>query len=631
MADTPSDRDPPHEEDKPSAPIEPFEEPFDGEIPTDPIDLPIPEPQTRLPLQRLFGRRFAEWYSDVNRTWKILVKVVAVIASLIAIVNFVGKNFDAHTTYAFKEWWHDLGRDKIVAIKSDVKKPRFVFSLERLKDDQMATRDEAEESTYDLRVLHFWGKSEQNCDELGRVSDKKWSKVLTWWEKAAEAGYVDAQNTLGVLYWCGLAVDKQSYERAMRWWRTADSQGSEYAQHNLAVAHWKNKDRYKGETRWEKQNFLKNKFKAVRYWEKSVEQNLAEAQYNLANIHWGRGRTNNDADVWKTKAFSLYEKASKQGHLQSRFYLGRSYMLGRGVESKNEEKAVDLWEKVAVAQPDFALVHYNLAVAHAKGEGVENKDLEQAKMWLEKVVGSRYNTDESDDYAHAHFMLGNLHLPAPGNKFSRLAASIGFLGLLEYFGYNEERYNEAAWRYKKADNKGYAPAQYSLAFLYWGRKIKTKNGDNPKTQAVDLLKEAVGEEPSGSTSSHCLAQHALGLAYWWGEGVGRNRDKAHALLKKSSAQGLAESYYYLARYHYDKYQEKKSEENSVQENLKDAYKYYVVSYNLGYEQKHAQKQSGSIKIILEDEGEGKERIAAIKEEGENLAGDIKKMKAKNCT
>ena len=648
MADTPSYRDPPPEGDKPSAPIEPFEEPFKGEIPTDPPDPPIPEPQTRLPLQRLFGRRFAEWYRDVKIVWKIVVGVFAVLASLVAIVNFVGKNFDEHTTYAFKEWWHDLGRDKIVATDYELRESRYIYSLDRLDDDRLATRDEAEESTYDLRILHFWGEGEQYCDEPERGSFKKWKKVWPWWQKEADqGGYVDAQNTLGVLYWCGLGVDedgkrieKRDEYNARKQWRNADSQKSKYARHNLAVAHWQENKKLKAEGKQSTKQFKDNKSKAIDYWKESVKQNLAEAQYNLANVYWDRVGTSEETPQDVGEAIKLYKEASKQGHLQSRFYLGRAHMLGRGVET-HKEKAVDLWEEVAVALPDFALAKYNLAVAHAKDEGVANKDLEQAKILLEKVVGSKASPDDSNNYAHVHFMLGNLYFPAPGNKFSKLASSIGLLGLLEYFGYNEERYEEIKWRYKKADGKGYAPAQYYLAFLYWDRKIEPANSDNSKTKAITLLKKAAGEELPGYSSNHCLAQHALGLAYWWGEGVEENRDKAHALLKKASEQGLAESHYYLARYHYDKYQEEEFDtsvsDKSALENLKNAYRYYLVSYNLGSEQKHAQEQSRSIQIILEDEGVGRkkikvgtEEIGAIKEEGENLAGDIKKMKIENC-
>ena len=630
---------------------------------------PVSQSGKRLPWERFFGRRFAEWFRNLWGVWKVMGTIVTVLASLVVVFSFVFNLVEPAParTYAFYDWWHDFGRNKIVEIDSEVRKPRYIFSLDRLDDDRLATRDDVEKSIYDLKFLFFWGNSDEylkhnwnkNILYFWNNSDKhlkyNWNETLTWLKKSAEWGYAEAQNTLGVLYWNGWAVEWDK-NVALQWWKKAANQNYKYAQHNLAVYHWRNSldrnDWYNTRQLLEKVSTQKtitqeeknrNKDEAIRYWKKSSNQGLAAAQYNLANIYWDRIGTSEEIPQDAEKAIKLYEGASGQEHLKSRFYLSRAHILKKYLEF-NKRIFVRDWEYLAnsnnVEKSRFFftsrsfkdLAIYNLAVDHATGEGVTKKDLKKSEEWFKEI--SSYIFPHSNA-SHVHFMLGNIYLSIFQKTIWRFANWIGLLDLLEYVGYKNDLYKQVESSYHAAHQGNYTPAQYALAFFYW----EGKNGRKNREEAVRLLKIAAGltskldsHRSPYKNNNYCLAQHALGLVYWWGEGgEEKNRDKAYYWFEKAADQGLAESYYYLARYHYKKFAKNNSGE-SARQNLKDSYKYYIVSRDLGYAYKHTQKQGERIREILEKEitkiKEATSKIETIKKQGENLADERKKMK--NC-
>ena len=55
---------------------------------------------------------------------------------------------------------------------------------------------------------------------------------VKWYQKAAEQGHANAQNSLGFCYRNGLGVSKNKIE-AIKWYRKAAEQGNINAQKNL--------------------------------------------------------------------------------------------------------------------------------------------------------------------------------------------------------------------------------------------------------------------------------------------------------------------------------------------------------------------------------------------------------------
>ena len=83
-------------------------------------------------------------------------------------------------------------------------------------------------------------KSEANRRNAGRSTGAKVSaseakdnaKAEKWCRKAAERGFAEAQNNLGLMYVLGRGVTQDDVE-AVKWFRRAADQGYAAAQYNL--------------------------------------------------------------------------------------------------------------------------------------------------------------------------------------------------------------------------------------------------------------------------------------------------------------------------------------------------------------------------------------------------------------
>ena len=64
---------------------------------------------------------------------------------------------------------------------------------------------------------------------------------MKWYRLAAEQGYADAQNNLGVMYRKGQGVP-QDDKTAVKWYRLAAEQGNADAQYNLGLM-YRNEER----------------------------------------------------------------------------------------------------------------------------------------------------------------------------------------------------------------------------------------------------------------------------------------------------------------------------------------------------------------------------------------------------
>ena len=75
-------------------------------------------------------------------------------------------------------------------------------------------------------------------DGIGLVNDflGNSAEAVKWYTLAADRGFADAQNNLGVCYENGNGVAK-SYAEAVKWYKLAAEQGDSIAQNNLGVCY----------------------------------------------------------------------------------------------------------------------------------------------------------------------------------------------------------------------------------------------------------------------------------------------------------------------------------------------------------------------------------------------------------
>ena len=97
---------------------------------------------------------------------------------------------------------------------------------------------------------------------------------------------------------------------------------------------------------------------------------------------WAQGRAHHEKGEAK-KAFALYTRAAKLGHVPAINSLGVCHMTGFGVKKTDSVKAVEFFRHAAAQEEVGAMV--NLAHAYSKGDGVA-KDAKSAFEWYSKAA-----------------------------------------------------------------------------------------------------------------------------------------------------------------------------------------------------------------------------------------------------
>ena len=159
---------------------------------------------------------------------------------------------------------------------------------------------------------------------------------MKWYIKAAKKENLEAQNSLGFIFFLGQNVEK-NYKEAFKWFSKSAEQGDSYAQYVLGCLYEEGK---------------------------GVEQSYERARY------------------W-------YEKAAAEGDGTAFTNLGILYEQGLGVDI-SPNKAIELWERACKADPKHCEgAQYKLGYAYYDGWGVE-RDLSKAKEYFELAVKNGY-------------------------------------------------------------------------------------------------------------------------------------------------------------------------------------------------------------------------------------------------
>jgi TPR repeat protein len=212
--------------------------------------------------------------------------------------------------------------------------------------------------------------------------------AINWYEKAVQHGSLDAATNIALMYANGKGVSKDAAQ-AVTWFRRGAEGGDASAQYNLALMYERGegvpKD-YREAIRWltaaADQNLVpammslaefsmqppdpaltKDVAKAVHYYQKAADLGNSLAQVNLATILTKGLQAKPDYE----QAAKWYQKAALQGERDGQFGLGVSYALGRGVPVDYEEAR--RWFTSAADQGQVQ-AQYDLAIIYEEGKGI---------------------------------------------------------------------------------------------------------------------------------------------------------------------------------------------------------------------------------------------------------------------
>ena len=197
------------------------------------------------------------------------------------------------------------------------------------------------------------------------MEEGDYSQAVKYFRSAAENGYADAQNRLGVRYQNGEGVTEND-EEAFKWYMKAAQQGHMKAQRNV------------GDCYCLGNGVAENVEEAFKWYMKAAQQDDAYAQYWIGYCYYiGIGIAEND-----TEAFKWYMKAAQQDYDEAQCAVGECYYFGNGV-AENKTEAFKWFMKAA--QQDEINAQYAVGYCYDFGDGVaENKT--EAFKWYMKVA-----------------------------------------------------------------------------------------------------------------------------------------------------------------------------------------------------------------------------------------------------
>ncbi len=249
-------------------------------------------------------------------------------------------------------------------------------------------------------------------------------EALEWYQKAVQQGSLDAATNIALMYSGGIGIPKDQAQ-ALIWFHRAAEGGDATAQYNLALIYRRGKgvpQDYKEFIHWltaaAEQNVLPATLdladiclhpldgtapdvsRAIHYYQKAAELGSVPAEAMLGNIFASDLVGKPDYE----QAVKWYRKAAEQGHPDAEFGLALRYELGQAVQPDPQE-ALRLF--TAAADQGHPEAQYDLATMYDEGKVVT----------ADPILATHYYELAADQgLSHAQFHLGQL---LAGNKGSR--------------------------------------------------------------------------------------------------------------------------------------------------------------------------------------------------------------------
>lgn len=241
-------------------------------------------------------------------------------------------------------------------------------------------------------------------------------EALDWYKKATEQGSLDAATNIALMYADGIGIPKDQAQ-ALIWFRRAAQGGDATAQYNLALR-FRRGDTLPQDTkeslRWliaaadqdvvpamldlgffylhPSDGTPANAARAIHYYERAAERGSSPAQALLGNIF----ADGVDGKPDYMQAVKWYSKAAEQGQPDAQFGLAQLYARGEGV-SPDLQEALRLFR--AAADQGHAEAQYDLATMYEEGKGIR----------ADRSLATHYYEFAAEQgLAQAQFRLGRL-------------------------------------------------------------------------------------------------------------------------------------------------------------------------------------------------------------------------------
>lgn len=412
-----------------------------------------------------------------------------------------------------------------------------------------------------LQALHELGKAFiYGCDFMGLDSAYDTSKGLNHLKTAANRGYAPAQFTLGQCCRLGIYGVEQSNVYAASWYQKVIATDPSHAEAHweLACLYWNGKGAApyqlnasiliaKAADLGEK-SALEYVAKNKKYFElvKSAEAGNREAQFSLAYEYFDpQNPKESFVDRNYDIAFSLYEKAAKQGHAVAQNNL--AVLL---IKNNREKEALEWYHKAAAIGTSPVPLN-NLAIKYWYGFGVNRDQVKAVELFSQAA-----KLDHARAKGHFSQQKGRCDIvksAQEGDAKSQYELGKIFDPMESYEidpsenrddGFKKEESVALVW-YEKAANQGMIAAIAKIVLRYNDARCRIPLQDVEKD--FSWLQKLVAEK-------HSLGLFEIGHSFWNGLGTKRDFEQAIESYKKSAAQGCAAAVTYCKKYqeHFEK-------------------------------------------------------------------------------
>lgn len=358
---------------------------------------------------------------------------------------------------------------------------------------------------YRMGLLYINGK-------LGKGSDDDMKKAVSYFEKSADLGYLDAIQALAYCYETGTAVGEKDYSKALEYYEIL-------ADNDVAHGIFKVGNFYESGIG----GLDADSVAAIECYRRAASMGHGEAMCYLGDFH----RIGQYLPLDKKKAFEYYVAADSVGEEIGTYYVGRSYLEGCGVDV-DTLKALPYLKAAAaqgVGRAAFLVAEfYNFS----KGGVQANGDTAVYYYWDAHNNGS----------GEASYFIGRSYLGE--NQYAKAA---------EFFSIAARRGNyDGAVAYAALLQKGLGVAADPVAAYNLFESVASRTDNSTAYYQMGLARmngvgcaqnEQLGKRylDTAAALGNLSAMNALSLCYLNGYGCMPDTSMAIQVLRQSVAAG----------------------------------------------------------------------------------------------
>jgi SEL1 protein len=305
----------------------------------------------------------------------------------------------------------------------------------------------------DLPSIEITSLLDQSSRKKSPTDDED---VVQYYHHNADAGDMNAQLTLGHMYYFGIRGVQRNYQVANRYYSFAAAQGNAAAMAQLGQMHV------------DGLGVVQSNETAIQYFKKASEKGNAHATYGLGYMYFHGFGVPKDLKL----AYKYFKAAADAGYAEAQFSLGTMYYSGEGAE-RSESLAIQYF--TVASQQYHTRAIFNLAQIYLHGAGTRAscpmavelyKKVAERGVWASELKKAHKSYIDGD---YEHSIMLYTRLAEEGVRTAQINAAYMFSLEQGYFFENANNISYLLW--KRAADQGDSSALRIIGDYYYYGKL----------------------------------------------------------------------------------------------------------------------------------------------------------------